>query len=429
MKSVLMITNAFPPQTGGGVIRPSRLAKYLPFWGCKPIILTMTKGNGLNNIKSSIIPDNCEIYRTPSFDPVIFYAFLKSKCNLIKSVYIYFNKTKNNDNKNSYVKIRQNISNYIFIPDTKVLWIPCAFITGIYIILRKKPKTIFTMSPDASAHLVGYLLKHIFDIRWVVEFRDPWIDNPFRFKRPFVILEKIDQWLEKEVVTYSDHICVTSVEYKSSFLKRYNNICNDKISYIPNGFDPDDFKNIKYLKNKYFTILHAGSLYTYRSALNFIKAFFDVLKNNYDLRDSIRLVFVGNLDINSYNYIKNSIFFNNINILGYKPHNVTIDLMCNADILLLIPGPGVGTMPGKTYEYLKSGRPIYCLSDHGPCSNLITQSGAGIVEYSNKNKDISDSLYNFIINIKTNKLIYKCPENILQFYDRYDIARRVAKIL
>jgi hypothetical protein len=40
MKKVLIITYHFPPQLAAGAQRPHKLAKYLPEFGWKPIVLT-----------------------------------------------------------------------------------------------------------------------------------------------------------------------------------------------------------------------------------------------------------------------------------------------------------------------------------------------------------------------------------------------------
>ena len=50
-----------------------------------------------------------------------------------------------------------------------------------------------------------------------------------------------------------------------------------------------------------------------------------------------------------------------------------------ADLLLLLAEKFVIQIPGKTYEYLRAGRPILALTPEGALANLLRRIGGGLV--------------------------------------------------
>jgi glycosyltransferase involved in cell wall biosynthesis len=64
---------------------------------------------------------------------------------------------------------------------------------------------------------------------------------------------------------------------------------------------------------------------------------------------------------------------------GYLPHAASVDLVRSADLLFLPmhdlePGRRATIVPGKTYEYLASGRPILAAVPDGDARDLLAQA-------------------------------------------------------
>ena len=69
---------------------------------------------------------------------------------------------------------------------------------------------------------------------------------------------------------------------------------------------------------------------------------------------------------------------------GYLPHDQTLDLLRTADLLFLPmhdlpPGVRAGLVPGKTYEYLASGRPILAAVPDGDARDLLEEAGGAVL--------------------------------------------------
>jgi glycosyltransferase involved in cell wall biosynthesis len=68
-----------------------------------------------------------------------------------------------------------------------------------------------------------------------------------------------------------------------------------------------------------------------------------------------------------------------VNILGPRSRQETIRRIRQADLLLLLAERFVIQIPGKTYEYLRAGRPILALTSEGALANFLLRTGAGWV--------------------------------------------------
>jgi glycosyltransferase involved in cell wall biosynthesis len=115
-------------------------------------------------------------------------------------------------------------------------------------------------------------------------------------------------------------------------------------------------------------------------------------------------------------------------LTGEVPHRESIKEICNADLLLLIPGPGEGTMPGKFYEYLAAAKPIFCIVNEGPAKELIIKHQLGIVSGDNDIREIADKLKLLIEDIFEGKFIYPDDDELKQKFNRKKIAGQMACI-
>ena len=73
-----------------------------------------------------------------------------------------------------------------------------------------------------------------------------------------------------------------------------------------------------------------------------------------------------------------------VRLHGYLPHSESVALLESAHLLFLpmqklAPGLRSGNVPGKTYEYLASGRPILAAVPEGDARDLLERAGATYV--------------------------------------------------
>ena len=429
MNKVLIICSRFFPIRNGGTIRCEKLVKYLPDYNWRSIVLTK-KPYESSKLDFSKNLKHCKIYRTKSFDIVSFLYSLKHKLKNSRLKILWANNKKaiSKSNIETAPILKRTISEYFIVPDSDIFWSIGSMIRGFIISKKEKPDTILSSGPAHSSHLVALFLKKVTKINWVVEFRDPWTMNPFNIPKPFKILTLIDNYLEKIVLANADKINVTSTHYKDQFLKKYNFLTKEKIVCIPNGYDPEDFMNKLSVRNEKFTIVHSGNFYQHRSSDMFIKAVIYLFKNKLLDKNNFQIKFVGGIDEHGRNLIENSEFTECFLFCGQVSHSESINEICNADLLLLIPGPGEGTMPGKFYEYMATSKPIFCISNKSPAKDYIINYNMGKVVKDNNKEEIIKELKIFVEEIIEKKFI--CPDiNFLkEKFNRKNIAFQMANL-
>jgi glycosyltransferase involved in cell wall biosynthesis len=330
------------------------------------------------------------------------------------------------------IATKGRLADIFFVPDIDLLWALFSLMKFRSVVKNNGINVVYSSGPSHSNHLIalmsnGFLRRN--KIKWVVEFRDPWINNPFRDKK-WKPLEMIDNWLERIVIEKSDEIIVTSEKYKNDFLVKYTSLNNDKINYIPNGYDSEDFDFLYLLERKNqakFKIISTGNYYQKRTLLPFLLAVQKINIEYPELADSFEFLQYGKLDTQAEAFLKSTIL-NQITVKPFIPHKQCVEEMYNADLLLLIPGPGDGTMPGKTFEYIASGTKILALIDEGPSKYLIQKLNIGNVCRTDEIDQIKESIVRSI-NKPKQPLDLKYVHDQISNFDRKNIANEVLKVL
>ncbi len=389
-KKVLIITYYWPPAGGPGVQRVLKFVKYLPAFGWEPVVLTVQSGE-YPAIDKSLLNDidpTLKVYKLKTLEPFRLYkALFKKKEDKISAFELV-----NDDGKFS-TKISHFMRNNFFIPDARV---------GFYlrnkkkikkIVARENPDVLLISSPPPSLLLIGKYLSENIGIKWVADFRDPWIDafwekNNNRVK----YLQKKMVKIELEILKSADAISCVSPAITKSLA---NKIQNHKKTYtIFNGFDHTDFSSIEKQGSDKFRMSFIGGLGESQICENFFEGIASLPKN---LQKNIEIKIIGNIHDGVTDIIKKYNLSKTVKVKRYQPHNYVISRIINSELLLLFiaRNSGEGVISGKFFEYLATGNEILAITD-GPNENLndlLTSCQAGIV------KQYDDNFLNYL-NIK-----------------------------
>jgi len=278
-KKILLITYHFPPSPAVGGLRIEKFAKYLPEYNWNPYVLT-AKDNLHKNMDLERLDElrNLKIYKARPL-PTSDVMFLKIKEAYKKITNKGSSDTKEKTKQENHggkefppkEKIGTKLKRYIFsimtLPDSERSWIFPAFFRAVLEIKRERIQCILTSGPPYSVHLVGLLVKRVTGVRWVADFRDPWMTGGA--KRLYYTCDlslKMDRWLERNVIQKADIVVTTTDRLCEKLKAEYNNKNPEKYLCITNGFDAEYFSRFKHLgKYEKFTLTYAGSLYFGRS--------------------------------------------------------------------------------------------------------------------------------------------------------------------
>ncbi len=391
---ILIITYYWPPSGGAGVQRWLKFSKYLPEFGCTPIILTVDEKLAsyaqLDYSLEEEISPKLPVYKTKTFEPYNLYKKLSGKKE------IPYGGFTNQKKVTLFEKFSRFIRGNLFIPDPRIGWNRHALKMAVEIVQKEKVTLVITSGPPHSTHLIGEKLKIRTGITWVADFRDPWTDI-YYYKDLYHsgLAAKYDKYLEKKVLAGADKIITVSNEVAKLLQDKISG-SSSKIEVIPNGYDDTDFENIRLVPNNYFTITYTGTISLSYNIGQFIEAISQLPES---IKAKIRIRFVGNIPIEIINLFNLKNLGPMVEVMGYIPHDEAISQMISASILLMaIPDtPGnKGIVTGKFFEYLAAKRPILAIGPKGgDIDIMIRDCKAGkLFSYDEK-----DEMAHFILNI------------------------------
>lgn len=373
-KSILLITYYWPPSGGSGVQRWMYFAKYLKEFAYEIEVITVDeKVASYPSLDSSlnIHVKEITVHKTNSKEVIAAYSMLKSgKKNKVVPQGNVGNKKKSFLDKLS-IFVRANF----FVPDARIGWNKFAIQKAEQLIQNKSFDIIITTGPPHSTHLVGLHLKNKFNIKWIADFRDPWVEVYYNdlFKR-MKFAQKKDEKLELNVLQRADKILTIGPSMKTLLAKK---VTASKIEYIFNGFDENLFQNKVKTKSDKFILSYVGTLslnYPYKSLIEALK----LIQNLAIQNKVIQVQFTGKIDaeiITEFKKLSNIELKNN----GVRSHQESVDIMCQSDLnLLLLPYQKDAQImiTGKVFEYLASGNPILAIGSKLSDATKIVQEKA-----------------------------------------------------
>lgn len=372
MKKILIVAYHFPPIVTTGTFRTMAWVTRLLDRGWKVSVLTTS--NQTDNIEENFAHTalkHIRIYRVKSIDLIdALKQFLHA--DTLENNFDHKNPIKmavNIPRKKGNTSFKDFATHLLKIPDKYLGW----FFKSLPLIfneLRKeKFDVIYSTSPFMTSHLIALATKIISGGHWVADFRDPWVDNPFR-TLPGRMLNTIDRMLEKMVVTKADRVVCVTPNMVEGFKRRYPEK-QDSIYLVSNGYDPDEFTG-NLIKRDYsddeFVITHAGVFYGPRSPLPILKALQWLKTKNRSVARKIRLQLIGNPDYQGghlADICENYDIQDMVKILPYMPKKDLIPYLKGSDCLLLMGFVGENQdiqLTGKIFDYLAVGKPILAVA-------------------------------------------------------------------
>jgi glycosyltransferase involved in cell wall biosynthesis len=102
------------------------------------------------------------------------------------------------------------------------------------------------------------------------------------------------------------------------------------------------------------------------------------------MAQSVRVICVGSTTPSDQRLVEKSSVADLFEFTGYRPHHECVDFVRQADLLFLPlhklpPGRRASIVPGKTYEYMATGRPVLSALPAGDARDFVSQAGTGLV--------------------------------------------------
>lgn len=427
MKRLLVVAYYFPPDGGAGTQRAAKFCKYLPEFGWQTAVVTRgTGGQGgewtpPDPTLNADIPGVTEILRVAV--PAEYSGIALKRPRV----------------------------------DRHQMWIGAAY-TAILEWVGKRPvdAVFVTMSPFSLAHL-GNALASALQVPVVFDLRDPWALDGWPTYATWWHWLRDRRFMHRTLVGASGIIANTT-EANRALLSDIRGLEPHRVVTIPNGFDAEDFgATHRHVPSDRFVIAHVGSLHSYvlypsprpvdrlkrlvkyrpepirpegRTLLFLLRAIERLRIERHPAGSKALIILAGETDEATEKTIRDAGMESFVQILGYRPHKEAVQWLQRADALFLPlhglpPGRRARIVPGKTYEYLASGRPILGCVPEGDARDLIEKSGGACADPCD-DAEIAVALRRLY---ELAHMPPSPPPEWLQMYERRTLSGRLATFL
>jgi hypothetical protein len=362
---ILIISYYFPPSAKAGAHRAYSMAKYLPRFGWEPIFIAPERGyyGRIEREDPSLLQDisGCVNYRIP-----FFYPF-----NNLKSGFV--------------PRAVRRIWETFLVPDGKVLWNRAIKKSIGEIILRHKPQAVFISGTPFSSFLLAPFIKQEFGLPVVLDYRDPWADNPFESSR---IKVTVARELEMRSLSAADLVTTASYHMIDYIRSSYNYTFPESMFFgFPYGYDGKFFQNnilsIPSDEKERIILAFAGSVHGDIEPEIILNGLGQALSYG-DLKNKVKIVCYGTLfgKIGDQSeLLKNCGLQNHLEVKPFIPYHQLMVALRKSNILILPYGKSSMlkvTYPSKLFDYLGVKRPILYIGIEGQVSETIRACSSGL---------------------------------------------------
>lgn len=277
-------------------------------------------------------------------------------------------------------------------------------------IAAHQPELIYvSLSPYEDAYVAARLAeKH--GLPWVADLRDPWALDEFQVYH--TRWHRADRLRQMEVALRTAALIIMNTpEAAARFREVFLSLSDIPVTSLTNGFDAEDFAHaLPVRKSEHFRIVHSGYLHTHgalhqeahawqyrllgrtepgvkqlgRSHYYLLRALEIWRQQDPEAVRQVRLALVGAQTECDRQLVEQSSVSDLVESTGYLPHPESVAWIRQADLLFLPmhtlpPGRRATIVPGKTYEYLATQRPILAAVPPGDARDFIVASGFGAI--------------------------------------------------
>ncbi|MGB5872197.1 MAG: glycosyltransferase [Bacteroidota bacterium] len=422
-RRVLVIAYYFPPMGLSGVQRTLKFVKYFPRYGWRPTVLTVVPRGYIakdTSLLDELSPEQVQIVRTGAAGP----GKLMAKKDVVALPHERMR------------KLLSRISDTVFVPDNKIGWKKTAIERGAELHRETPFDMIFATAPPFTSFLVGEGLKARVDVPLVLDYRDPWVDYPFKFY-PTPVHRSMNVALERKALRASSHVVTTNRRVKEILLDRYKFLTHHDIDIIPQGFDPEDFEFLRKEDEKEagegessprlkkMRVTYAGIFWEDRIPDYYLQALHELFREQPRLRGRIESVFVGTFRKENRKIVNRLGLQDAVTIHDYLPHRECVRELLQSDVLWMILGDDLGT-PGKVYEYIGARKAILGCVPEGYMRSTILEAGGKVVDPDDV-QGIKKALSEFY-GLFERHLLPAPPDEVVQKHNRVTLTRSLVRV-
>ncbi len=422
MRNVLLVTYSYPPVERSGARRPAALAKYLPRFGWKPLVLTP-------KVEGAAVRASEGIIETDYQDVLADWKsrlHMDSRRGVHEQLGLSLSKQPGTDKAHTLaITVLKNILTY---PDLTKGWVPHA-LNAVKELQRQQQTVdaVITTFPPVSSHLIGQSARQILGCPWIADFRDLWTQDITTVRSRD--LQFLQVPLEKRTLKTADMLIAVSDPWADRLRQRYR---SHEVVTIPNGFDPQDFSPRPDLTQK-FTITYAGILYQgQRDPTVLFEALRDLILEKTITATDLRVRFYAPSGPWLPPLVQRYGLEQVVELNGMIRRQEVLQREMESQVLLLLSWTNPkdnGLHTGKLFEYLGAQRPILAIGgNRGAMTQVLEETSAGV--HLSTKEEVREYLISAYREYKNHgEVTYRGDERATLHYSHVEMSRSFADAL
>lgn len=384
MKRVLVIAYHFPPVGGAGVQRSLKFVEHLPSFGFEPVVVTgpgrqRERWTPADESLIASLPRGLEVHRISEPEPGCARGW------------------------------RRRSERWLRVPSRFAAWWTHG-VTELALKIDDIDLVYVSMSPFESSDAAAAVARRL-ERPLVADLRDPWALDEMQIY-PSRLHRLLEERMMGHALSQADAIVMNTREATAALLRRFPRLAEKQVVTITNGFDRTDFEREPSRRiDDAFRIVHTGYLHTElgrlqrrrsrvrkliggelgdvdilaRSHVNLVEALRRLICRRPALAQRLELHLAGVVSDLDRSLVARDPW---IIVHGYLAHAESVDLVRSADLLFLpmhdLPlGTRSRIVPGKTYEYLASGRPVLAAVPDGDARDMLAARASSLLARPN----------------------------------------------
>ncbi len=399
-RTVLMVLYFFPPIGGISTSRNIRNVQHLPRYGWTPVVMTPAdSAYGVDDPSLlELVSPSVEVIRTGSIEAGHVRAWVMGMATALRlgrlrrphrpagrplddgTAASAFRAAESREPDGLLFRIRR----FVFFPDDQIGWLPFALRAALRRHRTSPFDVVYSTASPITSHLIAGLLKRRTGVRWVAEFRDPWLGTALSKPIPWLhrlIKSKVERW----IIRSADQVVFLAPSTARMYQERYPFASNFVV--IPNGYDRSETTVSSRAREagRRFRIVYTGLLFRPMELAIFLEGLDRLVSRRPELIDQIEVLFYGAVDPACQEIadraLANDRLSRVVEFRGYVPRRVALQAVADSDaaLVLLGGGPSMGVyIPGKLFDYLGQSQQILAMIPRGDAWDLLEELGWGV---------------------------------------------------
>ena len=456
MRRALLIAYYFPPIAATGGMRPLNFCRHLAYYGWAPKVLATDHRSALppHAVDRKLldrVPPDVEVIRVPHSNPLGRLLWFRERLSQLLTQGKTVNATmvaespvrsqESAKGPTSSVRacFRFVTEALLDFPDPQCHWYRPAVRVLAKMPAQEQPHVIWATGGPWTSLLVGKRLAQEFNIPFIADFRDPWIDGVEVERFSSKLLYKKATSLERGVCAAAARVILNTEELRLRFCSVYPE-WQHKFVTITNGY-AEELRSVSPSQGNRGTIAkteggntptlelcHFGTVYGNRSPIALFRAIQELLAEGMVNASRLRLRFVGVWEMNDSDCTHLAKTLEERGVLRLVPpvpHQECLQEMARSDVLLILQPDYPLQVPAKIYEYIVTGRPLLVIGGEGATANLVQRHRLGRC-CPNTVQEIKRTLVSILLS--ESALLAPTPADIEQFSYRA-LTGRLAEVL